>query len=62
MRAFYSQSAAYQVFDLRDLQRVGLEVHEGRLQARIYNGDSQDVLLARQASVVGALPMQPASK
>ncbi|MNF43638.1 alpha-glucosidase [compost metagenome] len=62
MRAFYSQSAAYQVFDLRDLQRVGLEVHEGRLQARIYNGDSQEVLLARQASVVGALPMQPASK
>lgn len=62
MRAFYSQSAAYQVFDLRDLQRVGLEVHEGRLQARIYNGDSQEVLLARQASVVGTLPMAPGPK
>ncbi|MDH4554140.1 hypothetical protein E8F11_02955 [Pseudomonas sp. BN417] len=62
LRAFYSQSAAYQVFDLRDGQRVGLEVHEGRLMARIYNGDSQDVLLARQASVVGTLPTAPGPK
>lgn len=62
MRAFYSQSAAYQVFDLRDLQRVRLEVHEGRLQARIYNGDSEEALLARQASVVGTLPTAPGPK
>jgi hypothetical protein len=62
LRAFYSQSAAYQVFDLRDGQRVGLEVHAGRLQARIYNGDSQDMLLALQASVVGALPTTPRPK
>ncbi|MCY1447588.1 hypothetical protein D3C76_1732930 [compost metagenome] len=62
LRAFYSQSAAYQVFDLRDGQRVGLEVHAGRLLARIYNGDSQDVLLALQASVVGALPTTPGPK
>ena len=62
LRAFYSQSSAYQVFDLRDGRHVGLEVHEGRLMARIYNGDSQDVLLARQASVVGTLPTAPGPK
>lgn len=62
MRAFHSQSDAYQMFDLRDPQRVGLEVHEGKLTARIYNGDSLDELRARQISVVGGLPAGPAPK
>lgn len=55
LRAFHSQSSAYQVFDLRDPQRVGLEVHEGRLKARIYKGDSLEELRARQSSVSGVV-------
>ncbi|MNG38633.1 hypothetical protein D3C84_1264090 [compost metagenome] len=51
LRAFQSQSVAYQLFDLRDPQRVGLEVHEGRLKAHIYKGDSLDELRARHSSV-----------
>lgn len=55
LRAFQSQSVAYQLFDLRDPQRVGLEVHEGRLKAHIYKGDSLDELRARQSSVPEAV-------
>ncbi|WP_044875201.1 hypothetical protein [Pseudomonas sp. LFM046] len=62
MRAFHSQSDAYQIFDLRDPRRVGLEVHEGKLTARIYNGDSLDELRARQISVIGGLPAAPVPK
>ncbi|MFZ6048821.1 hypothetical protein ACFW0H_22205 [Pseudomonas sp. CR3202] len=62
VRAFRSQSGAYQLFDLRDPRRVGLEVHEGRLLANIYLGDSVEELRARQASVVGAMPMVPLAK
>jgi hypothetical protein len=51
LRAFHSQSDAYQLFDLRDPQRVGLEVYEGRLNARIYKGDSLEELRALQSSV-----------
>ncbi|BAN47892.1 hypothetical protein [Metapseudomonas resinovorans] len=61
LRAFHSQSVAYQLFDLRDPRRVGLEVHEGRLTARVFRGDSVDELRARQASVVGTVstPLAP---
>ncbi|MFC5698502.1 hypothetical protein ACFPU0_23545 [Pseudomonas sp. GCM10022186] len=62
MRAFHSRSGAYQLFDLRDPRRVGLEVHEGRLSANIYKGDSLEELRARQASVVGVVPRVPPAK
>ncbi len=62
MRAFHSQSGAYQLFDLRDPRRVWLEVHEGRLTANIYKGDSLEELRARQASVVGGVPRVPPAK
>lgn len=62
LRAFHSQSAAYQVFDLRDPNRVGLEVHDGRLIANIFRGDSLDELRTRQSSVVGALPKPSLAK
>ncbi|MDH4569579.1 hypothetical protein E8E95_23125 [Pseudomonas sp. BN414] len=55
MRAFHSQSTVYQVFDLRDPHRIGLEVHEGRLAARIYKGESPQELRAHQASAVGVM-------
>ncbi|WP_028629439.1 hypothetical protein [Metapseudomonas resinovorans] len=62
LRAFHSQSAAYQLFDLRDPQRVGLEVHEGWLVARIYKGDSPEELREHQASVVGVVSTPPPAK
>ncbi|MDH4872642.1 hypothetical protein [Pseudomonas sp. BN515] len=55
LRAFQSQSSAYQLFDLRDPQRVGLEVHEGRLKAYIYKGDSLEELRDLQSSVPGVV-------
>ncbi len=61
MRAFHSQSTAYQVFDLRDPHRIGLEVHEGRLMARIYKGESPQELRAHQA-VIGIMSTQAAPK
>lgn len=60
LRAFHSQSVAYQVFDLRDPLRIGLEVHEGRLLARLYKGESPQELRAHQASVLGVVS-SPAS-
>ncbi|MBD2836578.1 hypothetical protein ID144_05945 [Pseudomonas sp. JM0905a] len=51
LRAFQSESGVYQLFDLRDPKRVGLEVHEGRLKARIYKGESLEELRALQSSV-----------
>ncbi|WP_271411844.1 hypothetical protein [Pseudomonas sp. Q1-7] len=55
LRAFHSQSDAYQLFDLRDPRRVGLEVHAGRLMAHIYKGDSLEELRAHWASVLEAV-------
>ncbi|MFC4864092.1 hypothetical protein ACS8MQ_23495 [Pseudomonas sp. MAHUQ-62] len=62
LRAFHSQSVAYQVFDLRDPQRIGLEVHEGQLSARIYKGETPQELRAHQASVVGVMSTPAPSK
>ncbi|GLZ85448.1 hypothetical protein Pres01_14990 [Metapseudomonas resinovorans] len=62
MRAFHSQSTAYQVFDLRDPRRIGLEVHDGRLAARIYKGESPQELRAHQASAVGVMSTPTAPK
>ncbi|BBP82503.1 alpha-glucosidase [Pseudomonas sp. Pc102] len=59
LRAFFSESSAYQVFDLRDPARVGLEVHEGNLTARIYNGDSPAALVRAHTSVVGRMAPLP---
>lgn len=57
LRAFHSQSAAYQVFDLRDPGRIGVEVYEGRLTARLYKGESAQEFRAHQASVLGVVSM-----
>ncbi|AYC33343.1 alpha-glucosidase [Pseudomonas cavernae] len=59
LRSFFSESAAYQVFDLRDERRVQLEVHEGQLAARIYAGDSPSALVEAHTSVVGRMPPLP---
>ncbi|AOE84717.1 hypothetical protein [Pseudomonas sp. TCU-HL1] len=62
VRAFHSQSSAYQVFDLRDSRRVSLEVHDGRLLANIYTGESLDELRARLSSATGVVPTGPSAK
>lgn len=62
LRAFHSQSTAYQVFDLREQGRIGLEVHEGRLLARIYKGNTLEELRAQRASVVGVVSTPPPAK
>ncbi|UVE16300.1 hypothetical protein NVV93_11790 [Pseudomonas sp. LS44] len=59
LRSFFSESAAYQVFDLRDEQRVQLEVHETKLSARVYAGESSSALVEAHASVVGRRPSLP---
>ena len=59
LRSFFSESSAYQVFDLRDLNRVQLETHQGSLTARIYRGDSPAQLIEAHTSVVGRMPALP---
>ncbi|WP_156114972.1 alpha-glucosidase [Pseudomonas sp. ML96] len=58
-RSFFSESAAYQVFDLRDEHRVQLEVHEGRLAARIYTAANAPGQIAQHTAVVGRMPPLP---
>jgi alpha-glucosidase len=58
-RSFFSESGAYQVFDLRDEHRVQLEVHEGRLAARIYTAADAPGQIAQHTAVVGRLPPLP---
>ncbi|MCO6059323.1 hypothetical protein NG726_21955 [Pseudomonas sp. MOB-449] len=62
VRGFQSLSSAYQVFDLRDSQRVSLEVHDGRLFASLPAGGSLDELRARLSSTTGVVPMGPSAK
>lgn len=59
LRSFFSESTAYQVFDLRDERRVQLEVHAGQLESRIYSGDSPAALVEAHTSVVGRMPPLP---
>ncbi|MCY1337128.1 Sulfoquinovosidase [compost metagenome] len=59
LRSFFSESSAYQVFDLRDAHRVQLEVHEGRLAARLYAGDSPAELIEAHTAVAGRMPPLP---
>lgn len=56
-RSFFSESGAYQVFDLRDSERVQLEVHSGQLAARIYTASDAKGQIAQHTAVVGR--MQP---
>lgn len=58
-RSFFSESGAYQVFDLRDEHRVQLEVHEGRLAARIYTAADAPGQIAQHTAVVGRMPPLP---
>ncbi|WP_220814504.1 alpha-glucosidase [Pseudomonas paralcaligenes] len=58
-RSFFSESGAYQVFDLRDAHRVQLEVHEGRLAARIYTAADAPGQIAQHTAVVGRMPPLP---
>jgi alpha-glucosidase len=59
LRSFFSESSAYQVFDLRDPRRVQLEVHAGSLLAHVYQGDSPAKLIEAHTSVVGRMPPLP---
>ncbi|WP_187805648.1 alpha-glucosidase [Aquipseudomonas alcaligenes] len=59
-RSFFSESTAYQVFDLRDEHRVQLEVHAGQLAARIYTAADAPGQIAQHTAVVGRMPPLPA--
>lgn len=58
-RSFFSESNAYQVFDLRDKHRVQLEVHAGQLAARIYTAPTAAGQIAQHTAVVGRMPPLP---
>ncbi|SEL39545.1 alpha-glucosidase [Atopomonas hussainii] len=60
LRSFFSESAAYQVFDLRAEDKVQLEVHASTLVARIYQGEDPAALIEAHTSVVGRMPPLPA--
>ena len=60
LRSFFSDSSAYQVVDMRDSQRIQLEVHDGSLLGHIYQGDSPASLIEAHTSVVGRMPPLPA--
>lgn len=59
-RSFFSESGAYQVFDLRDERRVQLEVHASQLAARIYTAADAPGQIAQHTAVVGRMPPLPA--
>ncbi|MCJ8167807.1 alpha-glucosidase [Atopomonas sediminilitoris] len=59
MRSFFSESSAYQVFDLRADDKVQLEVHASTLAARIYQGADPAALIEAHTSVVGRMPPLP---
>ncbi|WP_156160321.1 alpha-glucosidase [Pseudomonas sp. 21] len=60
LHGFFSEASEYQVFDLRDDQRVALEVHAGKLKAHFYKGNSPKALIEAHTSVVGRMPPLPA--
>lgn len=59
LRSLFSESTAYQIFDLRDEGRVQLEVHEPHLRAHIYSGSTPSELIEAHTAQVGRMRPLP---